>query len=74
MQALGVVVVCIATAVLYGILHDQVTARICLDYFTVAHPPVFATESPTWLGAGWGIVRVWRSRSTAPFEVSPAKA
>jgi hypothetical protein len=38
---------CIFAAVLYGVLHDQITARVCLEYFTVFHPPVFATQSPT---------------------------
>jgi hypothetical protein len=45
--------------VVYGILHDQVTARVCLEYFTIGHPPVFDTDSPTWLGIGWGIIATW---------------
>src|SRR4051812_37028691 len=43
----------------YGILHDQVTARVCVEYFTIGHPPVFPTESPTLLGLGWGIIATW---------------
>src|SRR5438067_621538 len=43
----------------YGILHDQVTARVCVEYFTVGHPPLFATEDPTLLGLGWGILATW---------------
>jgi hypothetical protein len=50
---------CVFAAILYGILHDQITARICLEYFTVFHPPVFATQSPTWLALGWGIIASW---------------
>lgn len=38
-----------------GIIHDQITARVCLEYFTVAHPPLFPTSSPTLLGLYWGI-------------------
>jgi hypothetical protein len=45
--------------VVYGILHDQVTARVCVAYFTIGHPPIFSTESPTWLGIGWGIIATW---------------
>jgi hypothetical protein len=30
-----------------------------MEYFTVAHPPVFATENPTLLGIGWGIIATW---------------
>lgn len=46
-------------AVAYGILHDQVTAHVCVEYFTIAHPPVFPTESPFWLAIGWGIIATW---------------
>jgi len=36
---------CILAAVFYGILHDQITARICVEYFTIGHPIVFGTET-----------------------------
>jgi hypothetical protein len=42
-------------AVAYGIAHDQITARLCIEYFTIAHPPLFHTASPTVLGICWGI-------------------
>lgn len=59
MESLKIVLVCNAAAVLYGIIHDQFTARICVEYFTVFHPPIFATQSPTLLGLGWGIIATW---------------
>lgn len=59
LHALAIVFVCILFAVVYGILHDQITARICVEYFTIGHPPVFATENPTLLGIGWGIIATW---------------
>src|SRR3954451_19765307 len=59
MQALAIVLLSILAAVLYGIVHDQVTARICVEYFTIGHPPVFDTESPTLLGLGWGVIATW---------------
>jgi hypothetical protein len=49
MHAIAIVILCIVSAVSYGILHDQITARICVEYFTIGHPPVFDTTSPTWL-------------------------
>jgi len=58
-ESIKIVLGCIAAAVLYGIVHDQFTARICVEYFTVFHPPIFATQSPTLLGIGWGIVATW---------------
>jgi hypothetical protein len=59
MEALKITFTCVIAAVLYGIVHDQFTARICIEYFTVFHPPIFHTQSPTLLGIGWGIVATW---------------
>lgn len=59
MRALLIVLFCVASAVVYGVFHDQVTARVCVEYFTIGHPPVFGTESPTLLGIGWGIIATW---------------
>jgi hypothetical protein len=59
MQYLAVFLLSILAAVTYGIIHDQFTARICVEYFTIAHPPVFATMDPTLLGIGWGIIATW---------------
>lgn len=59
MQWIGIISLSIACCVVYGILHDQITARICVEYFTIGHPPVFHTQDPTLLGIGWGIVATW---------------
>ena len=53
------VAVGIVAASLYGIIHDQITARICVEYFTIGHAPLFETDSPTILGLGWGIIASW---------------
>ena len=50
---------CIVTCVAYGLVHDQITARICVEYFTIGHPPVFGTNDPTLLGLGWGVIATW---------------
>jgi hypothetical protein len=54
-----IVLLSILAAICYGIVHDQVTARICVEYFTVFHPPVFSTDNPTLLGLGWGVIATW---------------
>jgi mutator protein MutT len=59
MEAVKIVLVSIIAAVVYGILHDQITARVCIEYFTIGHPDLFGTESPTLLGLGWGVVATW---------------
>ena len=59
MKFLGTILLSVAASVVYGILHDQVTARVCVEYFTIGHPPIFHTESPTLLALGWGVVATW---------------
>ena len=59
MHFLAIVVLCVLAAVTYGILHDQVTARICVEYFTIGHVPIFGTDDPTRLGLGWGVLATW---------------
>lgn len=59
MKSIAIVLTCIFAAVSYGILHDQITARVCVEYFTIGHPPVFGTDDPTLLGIGWGIIATW---------------
>jgi hypothetical protein len=59
MESVKIVLLCVVAAIGYGILHDQVTTRVCIEYFTVFHPPVFPTTDPTMLGLGWGIIATW---------------
>lgn len=48
----------VAGAVAYGVVHDQVTARICPEYFTMGHADV-GLRDPTLLGLYWGIAATW---------------
>lgn len=59
MQSLKIIGLGVLSALIYGVLHDQITARICVEYFTVGHPNLFGTDSPTLLALGWGIVATW---------------
>ncbi|MHB8900935.1 MAG: hypothetical protein ACYC6Y_19480 [Thermoguttaceae bacterium] len=59
MRVARIIALCIAAAVIYGICHDQVTARICPEYFTIGHPPLIRTDSPTLLGLAWGTAATW---------------
>ncbi len=58
---LTIVAMCVLCGVGYGIIHDQITARICPQYFNVDHPDlgwpsIFHSRSPTVLGLAWGVV------------------
>jgi hypothetical protein len=59
MEGLKILLLSVAAAVLYGILQDQITARFCVEYFTIGHPDFFGTDDPTTLAFGWGIVATW---------------
>jgi hypothetical protein len=59
MERFRIIGLALLAAIAYGILHDQVTARICVEYFTIGHPPVFPTTSPTLLALGWGVIATW---------------
>src|SRR5262245_56111915 len=59
MHSLAIVLLSILAAVVYGILHDQVTARVCVEYFPIGHAPIFGTDDPTLLGLGWGVIATW---------------
>ena len=37
----------------------QFATDICIEYFSVFHPAIFSTESPTLLALGWGVVATW---------------
>jgi hypothetical protein len=49
----------IVAEVLYGMLQDQVSVRLCKEYFTLGHPPIPGVEDPTLLGLLWGFLGAW---------------
>ena len=59
MKTVAIVILSVFAAILFGIVHDQITARICLEYFTIAHPKVINSESPTLLAFTWGVLATW---------------
>jgi len=59
MQFVRIIITSVLAAILYGIIHDQITARICVEYFTVGHPRWIDSDSPTVLGLFWGVVATW---------------
>ena len=58
-ESIKIILLHIVAAIIYGILHDQVTARVCVEYFTIGHPPIFHTDDPTLLAFGWGVIATW---------------
>lgn len=59
MQVIAIIVVSVLAAITYGIIHDQITVRICVEYFTIGHPRLIDSDSPTILGLFWGFAATW---------------
>lgn len=59
LRFLGIVLLAVVAAVVYGVLHDQITARVCVEYFTVGHARIIVSDDPTVLGLVWGVVATW---------------
>lgn len=54
-----IVLLSTAGAVLYGILHDLVTAHVCVEYFSVFHPRIIDSRNPVALALLWGVIATW---------------
>lgn len=46
-------------AILYGIVHDMVTAHTEISYFTLFHVKVVESQSPVILALVWGVIATW---------------
>ncbi|WP_309710262.1 hypothetical protein [Armatimonas sp.] len=59
-EAFKIIALTIGLSCAYGIVHDQITARVCIEYFTIGHfSPTNIPWTPTVLGLFWGIVATW---------------
>ncbi len=58
-QTLLIIAFCVSSSILFGVLHNQVSARVSLEYFTIGHRPLIASTSPTLMGIAWGVHSTW---------------
>ncbi|HOP26246.1 MAG TPA: hypothetical protein PKX02_03525, partial [Candidatus Sabulitectum sp.] len=58
-QATLTILLCVAFTILFGVLHNQVSARVSLEYFTIGHRALIHSTSPTLMGIAWGIHSTW---------------
>lgn len=61
----------VIVAIVYGIVHDLITAQICVEYFTIGHRRVIASESPVALALVWGVIATWWAGLLAGMVVAP---
>lgn len=60
MQALKIIALCTLAAIVYGVVHDEITVQISREYFAVGHAPIFGTDTSGFLLAlGWGVFATW---------------
>jgi hypothetical protein len=59
MESFRIVALSVLAAVVYGVAHDLVTAHVCVEYFSLFHPPVIDSNSPVALAFVWGVIATW---------------
>jgi len=58
-HVIQIILTSIVFAIIYGVIHDLVTANICVEYFTIGHPRLIESESPVQLAFLWGVMATW---------------
>lgn len=57
--AVQIVLLGVGASVAYGILQDQVTAHLCVEYFTIGHVDYLNLGDPTLIAVEWGLIATW---------------
>jgi hypothetical protein len=55
----AIILLSVFSAVLFGILHNQITVRICEEFYTVAHRPIPGFDSPSLIALASGVLATW---------------
>lgn len=53
---LRIVLLCGLAMIGYGVLQDQISARLSPEYFTIGHAPIPGLSQPTLVGVAWGFL------------------
>lgn len=59
MNAVKIILSTLVIAICYGIIHDLITAHLCVEYFTIGHPKIIESNSPIHLALLWGVIATW---------------
>lgn len=54
-----IILLCVVSSILFGVLHNQISARVSEEYFTIGHRALILSTSPTLMGIAWGINSTW---------------
>jgi hypothetical protein len=58
-KQIKIILTILVISVCYGIIHDMITAHLCVEYFTIGHPTVIESDSPVLLALVWGVIATW---------------
>jgi len=56
---LGIVLMSVLCAVMYGLIQDQVSIRISPAYFLLFHPRIVDSDDVTVVALAWGVAATW---------------
>lgn len=59
MTSVKIILSTLFAAICFGIIHDMITAHLCVEYFTIGHPKIIESESPVLLALLWGVIATW---------------
>lgn len=68
--SIQIVLLTIGGVVAYGLLMDQVTAHLCVEYFTLGHIDYWNLHDPTLLALEWGVIATWWAGLCASIPVA----
>ncbi len=57
--AVQIILLGVGASVAYGILQDQITAHLCVEYFTIGHIDYLNLGDPTLIAVEWGLIATW---------------
>ncbi|MDG1476562.1 MAG: hypothetical protein P8Q14_05410 [Vicingaceae bacterium] len=58
-EILKIIFAAVILSIIYGIIHDLITANISIEYFTIGHPKIIESDSPLTLALLWGVIATW---------------
>lgn len=58
-EGVQIILLGVGAAVVYGILQDQVTAHVCVEYFTIGHIDYLNLKDPALIAFEWGVAATW---------------
>lgn len=69
LPAIRIIGLCMLAAIAYGVVHDQITVRVCVEYFSVTHAAIMHSRSNLVAEFLWGAAAFWWTGLIAAFLI-----